>query len=127
MSKGFEYVMTMPKEYVRYNIKWEVKNNGMCVGQVRRDVFQKITDLPIETSEFQITVEKHVIGMKPVEGQKVFKNPQGAEHEKLVAIARAYYAGVNKNDAIYYWELDGEEPKETVRSQTTGPLQFGGF
>ena len=76
---------------------------------VESGAIQIVSWWKIEESKFQIHVGKYVFSMYPWPGQKVFKALSRIEHDKLSAVARSFYAGVNKHETFYYWEMPEED------------------
>jgi hypothetical protein len=98
------------KKNVRFELEWKVDNsNGDCTARVTRSVLYGLQPNPVEESKFQIHVGKYVFSMYPWPGQKVFKALSRIEHDKLSAVARSFYAGVNKHETFYYWEMPEED------------------
>ena len=111
--------MNKLKKSVRYELKWKVDDsNGDCTAMVKRMVMYDPAQKPFEESKFQIHVSKNVFRIFPWPGEEVFKQIPENEHDKFSAIARSFYAGINKQNDFYYWEFPEEKNEEERRSMT---------
>lgn len=117
-------------EQIRYEFDWKVDDaNGDCSARVKRCVFLSILEKPIKETKFQIHVSKYTLRMFPWIGQETFELPPEDEYEKVAATARAFYAGANKHNSFFFWELvkpalqtptaivDISEPNFTTKKQ----------
>jgi hypothetical protein len=109
--------MSTLKRKVRYSFEWKVNDeNGDCTARVTRSVFNIIMDGPIEQTKFQLHVSKYVFRIYPWPGQDVFTMPPANEYEKVVATAKAFYAGANKHEETFFWEIDDEDSISPVKT-----------
>ena len=107
------------KRMVRYEFDWKVNTeNGDCTARVKRIVFDNFLRAPVEESKFQVQVSKYVFRVFPWPGQETFKVLPNNERERFVSVAKAFYAGANKEKDFYYWELP-EEMTNVIPTATT--------
>jgi len=94
-------------EQIRYEFDWKVDDaNGDCIARVTRCVFMSITEKPIKKTKFQIHISKYVFRMYPWPGQETFERLSEDEYEKVATTARSFYAGANRHDSFFFWELE---------------------